>query len=323
MNRAEEATIAALAERIPMNASTGRRTRPMLASCAAVAVAALVGGCGDDDENEPATFAITATAEGVKKKVLEFPSTVKSGLVTMTLTNNDKVPRSARIVRLLGDHTVDDFRDAVEKEGAPIPEWIQDGGGVSTVLPRGAVSVTQVLAPGRYAIADDASEPGEDGKSFADLGAKGEFTVTGPASDAELPARPATLTATDDGGGDEGEYGFEFKGLKAGPNMVRFENTGTQLHHALLFPIVRGKTIKDAEAALTADRPLKRPSPVDSGAAISTQIIDGGIAQNLLIYLQPETNYAVICFIQDRKGGKPHVAKGMIEELRVGRFDYE
>ena len=91
----------------------------------------------------------------------------------MTLTNKDKVPRSAGIVRLLGDHTVDDFRNAVEKEGAPIPEWIQDGGGVSTVLPGGAVSVTQVLAPGKYAIADDESEQGEDGKSFADLGAEG------------------------------------------------------------------------------------------------------------------------------------------------------
>jgi hypothetical protein len=295
----------------------------MVTACAAVAVAALVAGCGDDEAAKPPTFTITATAEGAKKKALEFPSTVKAGPVTMTLTNKDKVPRSAGIVRLLGDRTVDDFRNAVEKEGAPIPEWIQDGGGVSTVLPRGAVSVTQVLAPGRYAIADDESEQGEDGKSFADLGAKGEFMVTGPASDAELPAQAATLTATDDGGGDEGDYGFEFKGLKAGHNEVRFENTGEQLHHALLFPIARGKTIKDVEAAFTADRPPKGPSPVKSDMAISTQVIDGGIAQNLTIYLQPTTNYAVVCFIQDRKGGRPHVAKGMIKELRVGDFEYE
>ena len=297
----------------------------MLTSCAAVAVAALVAGCAIDDEKGPAStaFAITATAEGKRKKVLEFPSTVKAGLVTMTLTNNDKVPRSARIVRLLGDHTVDDFRNAVEKEGAPIPEWIQDGGGVSTVLPRGAVSVTQVLAPGKYAIADDESEQGEDGKSFAALGAKGEFVVTGPASHAELPARPATLTASDDGGGDEGEYGFEFKGLKVGHNEVRFENTGEQLHHALLFPIATGKTIKDVEVAFTADGASREPPPVESDTAISTQVIDGGIAQNLTIYLQPSTNYAVVCFIQDREGGKPHVAKGMIEELTVGEFKYE
>lgn len=127
-------------------------------------------------------------------------------------------------------------------------------------------------------------------KSFADLGAKGGFMVTGPASDAELPARPATLTATDDGGDDEGEYGFKFKGLKAGHNEVRFENTGEQLHHALLFPIARGKTIKDAEAAFTADGPPKGPPPVEFDTVISTGVIDGGIAQNLTIFLQPETN---------------------------------
>ncbi len=55
-----------------------------------------------------------------------------------------------------------------------------------------------------------------------------------------------------------------------------------------------------------------------SGTAISTQVIDGGTAQNLTIFLQPVRDYAVICFVQDRTGGKPHVAKGMIEELKVG-----
>ncbi len=27
--------------------------------------------------------------------------------------------------------------------------------------------------------------------------------------------------------------------------------------------------------------------------------------------------YAVVCFIQDREGGKPHVAQGMIDELTI------
>ena len=289
----------------------------------AVAAGACVAGCGDDDESasdkpaKPTMFAITATAEGTKKKALEFPSTVKAGLVTMTLTNSDKVPRSAGIVRLVGDHTVDEFREAVSKEAAPIPDWIEDGGGISTVQPGETASVTQVLAPGKYAIADDESEEGEDGKSFAELGAKGEFMVTGKAVDAELPAQPATLTATDDGGGDNGDYGFEFKGLKAGTNQVRFENTGEQLHHALLFPINKGKTIEDAEKAFAADGPPQGPPPVDFAKGVSTQVIDGGIAQNVTLELQAATNYAVICFIQDRKGGKPHIAKGMIEELKV------
>ena len=98
---------------------------------------------------------------------------------------------------------------------------------------------------------------------------------------------------------------------------MRFENTGEQLHHALFFPIAKGKTIKDAEAAVhvgRAARAVRRrsTSPRPSGR----QVIDGGIAQNLALDLTAGS-YAVVCFIQDRKGGKPHVAKGMIEELTV------
>jgi len=104
--------------------------RLVLGTLALVATGAFVAGCGDDEKEsaskaaKPVAFPITATAQGAKKKALEFPATVKAGLVTMTLTNSDKVPRSAGIVRLVGDHTVDEFRKAVEKEGAPIPDWI-------------------------------------------------------------------------------------------------------------------------------------------------------------------------------------------------------
>ena len=310
----------------PKPAATARRfTRCTLTSCTVVAVAAFAAGCGDDDEQtssraaaQPAAFAITATAEG-KRKALEFPATVKSGLVRMTLTNADTVPRSAGIVRLLGDHSVDDFLKAIESEqdGFPIPDWIEDGGGVSTVKPGQTASVTQVLAPGRYAITDDESDGGEgEGPSHAGRGAKGEFTVTGPASDAKLPSQPATLTATDTGEGDDKQYAFEFKGLKAGANQVRFENTGQELHHAVMFPINPGKTIEDVTAAFTSEGPPKGPPPVDFDKASRTPVIDGGIAQNIELDL-PAGHYAVVCFIQDRKGGKPHVANGMIEELTL------
>jgi len=276
---------------------------------------ALAGGCGDDNDkadepaaSTPATFAVTATSEG-KKKGLEFPSTVKAGLVTITLTNQDTIARSAGIVRLVGDHTVDELGKVLSKRGDPIPDWIEDGGGVSTVRPGETASVTQVLAPGRYAISDDETTEGDgEGESLADLGAKGEFTVTGPASDAELPALPATLTAKD--------YSFEFKGLKAGKNMVRFENTGMELHHAVIIPINKGKTIADAKKVFASEEPPKGPPPVNFEKGLSTPVIDGGIAQNVELDLAAG-KYAVICFIQDRKGGAPHVAKGMINELVV------
>ena len=305
-----------------MHARTaGHMPRMILTFLAIAATGTFVAGCGDDEETAskdatapaPASFAIEATAKG-KKKALTFPTTVKAGVVTMTLTNSDTVARSAGIVRLLDDHTVEEVRKAAAEEGAPIPDWIEDGGGLSRVEPGATATVTQVLAPGRYGISDDETKGGQgEGTTYAELGAEGEFTVTGAASDAELPAQPASLIATDDGAK---EYGFEFEGLKAGPNKVRFENTGKELHHAILFPIIKGKTIEDAEKAFASDGPPKGPPPVDFKKSLGTQVIDGGIAQNIELDLEAGS-YAVVCFIQDRKGGKPHIAKGMIDELVV------
>ncbi len=305
-----------------MHATTNRGLTRLILPAIAIGAGALVAGCGDDDKDDaaakPAAFAITATTEG-KQKTLEFPATVKAGVVTLTLTNSDTVPRSAGIARLVGNHTVDEYIDTVntDEEGAPIPAWIEDGGGVGAVEPGETVTVSQILPPGKYAIADDETKGGQgEGETYGQQGAKGEFTVTGEATDVELPAQPATITATDDGGGDNGDYGFEFKGLKAGTNKVRFENTGEQLHHAIMFPIAKGKTIADVEAAFGSDEPPKGPPPVDFSKIVGTQVIDGGIAQNIELDL-PAANYAVVCFIQDRKGGKPHVEKGMIDELTV------
>lgn len=298
-----------------MHATTDRGlTRLIVPAIVAIAAGALVAGCGDDEEKtaaaKPTPFAVTATADG-KKKALEFPTTVKAGLVTMTLTNSDKVPRSAGIARLVGDHTVDEFIETVntDEEGAPIPDWIEDGGGLSTVEPGETATITQILTPGKYAISDDETKGGQgEGQTYGQLGAKGEFTVTGDAGDAALPAQPATLTAKD--------YSYEFKGLKAGTNQVRFENTGKELHHAIMFPINQGKTLADAKALFASDGPPKGPPPVDFDNGLGTQVIDGGIAQNIELDLKAGS-YAVVCFIQDRAGGAPHVAKGMINELVV------
>jgi hypothetical protein len=302
-----------------MHATTDRGlTRSILPAILAIAAGALVAGCGDDDKDaaaqKPTTFAVTATAEGSKKKALEFPATVRAGLVSLTLQNTDTVPRSAQLIRVTGDQTVDDVLKIVNADDTKIPESMQDGGGTGAVKPGATATATQNLAPGRYVIWDD--EGGDDGDAPGndELGAKGEFTVTGEASDAVLPKVAATVTATDSGTDTKNKtYGFEFKGLKAGTNQVRFENTGDQLHHALFFPIIDNKTIAQVEKAFASE---SGPPPVDFEKGVGTTVIDGGIAQNISLDL-PAGRYAVICFLSDRKGGKSHADQGMLEELTV------
>jgi len=290
----------------------------------ALAVAALVAGCGDDDEKDaassappkPAKLAITATAEGKTKKAMTFPSSVKAGLVTMTLTNSDTVPRSAQLIRVVGEHSIDEVVENVTGDTTTIPNWIQDGGGVPAVEPGASASASQVLAPGRYVLLDDESGEGDNAKSNAELGAKGEFTVTGERVSASLPARSATITALDETQDDKTTYGFRLEGLKAGTNQVHFQNTGRELHHALFLPLRKGATLAQAEKVFKSNREPSGPPPVDFSKAVGTKVIDAGIEQNITLDLAA-ARYAVICFIPDREGGKPHVAKGMIEEVEV------
>lgn len=293
--------------------TTGRSIRVVTGLVAAAAVAGVAIGCGDDDDKEssakPAGFAIEATAQG-KKLTLSHPASVSAGLVSMTLKNSDKRPRGAQIVRIVGDHNSKAVVSLIEGESIKIPEYIQDGGGVAAVKPGETKTVTQNLAPGKYIVWDDQGGDDDTPGNWS-LGALGEFTVTGEASDDELPSRPATITALDKGDKD---YGFAFKGLKAGTNQVRFENTGKQLHHALFFPLQKGATLADLRTFLKSDG--KGEPPLDFAKGVGTTVIDGGVAQNVELDLTAG-NYAVLCFIPDRKGGKSHADKGMVEELVV------
>lgn len=307
-----------------MPAMKQRRTRrSILGSCCAVAIAALAGGCGGDDKKDAATdepakpvrMAIAATGEGTRK-TMTVPSSIKSGLVNMTLTNSDTVPRSAQLLRIVGDHPIAEVVKVVTGDGEEIPNWVQDGGGVAAVAPGASATASQVLAPGRYVLLDDEQGEGDDAKSYAALGAASEFTVTGERSRARLPPRPATITAEDATEGRRTTYGFRLEGLKAGTNQVHFQNTGRELHHALFVPLRKGATIAQAERFLESDRPPSGPPPVDFAKITGTKVIDAGIEQNITLGLDAG-RYAVICFISDRDGGKPHVAKGMIEQLTV------
>ena len=294
--------------------SYGRRW----AAVAAVAAIAAIGvaGCGDDDDEEtagggaaePTVLALEATAQG-DRKAIEMPETVQAGAVEIRLTNSDDLPREAQIIRVTGGQSPEEVVEAVSgEEGAPIPDFVQDGGGVAPVEPGQTGTVTQVLQPGDYVVIDLFEEEGENAESNASLCATASFTVEGEATDATLPETDATITAED--------YSFSAEGLTAGANTVRFENTGEELHHAILFPINEGVEFSEVEEAFSSEEPPEGPPPVDFENQAGTAVIDGGVAQNVEFDLQAG-RYAALCFIQDREGGPPHVAKGMISELTV------
>ena len=58
------------------------------------------------------------------------------------------------------------------------------------------------------------------------------------------------------------------------------------------------------------------PPPFDEKNAVGTAVLDGSKQQVVDLDLKPG-KYVLACFINDRKGGPPHVAMGMVNEVDV------
>jgi hypothetical protein len=218
----------------------------------------------------------------------------------MDLKNTSDGPRDAQIIRVEGEHSPEEFLKVVESEGGPIPDWIQDGGGVGTTAPGQTGSATQNLAAGNYFVV---AMPEEEAQP-----ASAEFKVEGGGTEGELPKTSAEIVAR--------EYTFDATGLKAGKNKVLFKNEGRELHHVVGAPIQPGKTIEEVKKFAAEERPSGEP-PIDERAGFNTAVLDGGIEQVTDIELKKPGKYALLCFIQNRQGGPPHVMMGMIKEVEV------
>jgi len=273
----------------------------------ATAAALTLTACGDDDDDgggaskEPATFAVTATGTGKAQPKVAAPASIPSGLVRMTFTNKGDKQRDAQLIHVTEGHTAAEVVKVTSAEDAPIPSWLQGGGGVGQTAPNATSTVTQVLEPGSWVLLVEADE--ENSKPVAR-----ELTVKDDGNDLTLPATDAKVTAS--------EYTFAATGLKPGRNLITFENAGKQLHHMIAFPVNKGATEAQVRAAFASEEEPKGPPPVDFEKFASTAVIDGGQAQVTTVSLTAGRN-VLLCFIPDRAGGPPHVAKGMLKIVEV------
>ena len=274
-----------------------------------IALAMPLAACGDDDDDadgggdsggaaKPTRVALELKPTG-KKTTMEGPDSVKAGVARITFKNSTKGGGGAQLIRIEGNHTAEETLKAGEAwgdKGKALPEWMRLEGGVPNTGPGKQTAVTQSLAPGKYLAADIESN------------AVAEFEVTGEAS-GEIEAPASRI--------DAAEYSFTATGLKAGQGDVAFDNKGREPHFVVGLPLKPGKTIEDAKKFFATEDAKGEP-PVDENdpSAFDTAVFDGGRKQVLSLELK-KGKYALLCFIPDRKGGPPHVAKGMISEAVV------
>jgi hypothetical protein len=268
----------------------------MAAALAALVLSLTVAACGEDEEKQAsravlATFELTGSGKDLK---LSGPDTVEAGLVEIQFRNSAKGDHGLQLVRVDGDHTaaeVSKVGDAWGDKGKPLPDWINIEGGVF-IGRSGTQTAVQRLEPGNYIAFDIDSDTSK------------EFEVTGEA-DGELPSTDGRIEAV--------EYRFNTSGLKTGKTQVTFANTGRQPHFALIARIKAGKAIADVREFVKTG---KGEDPLIEKGSASTGLLDGGRSQVIDLDL-PKGNVALLCFVSDREGGPPHVAKGMVSGATV------
>lgn len=270
----------------------------------AVLALALFAGCGDDDDEGDGDGGDAADVQQVKVSAagdgsLTGPRQLQAGVNEITFTNNAKGPSDLQLIYVEGEHSLQEVEKVFQGagEGTPFPDWFFGGGGVGTTEPGATRSVVQNLQPGTYYGFN--TEAGGGNLPVID------FVVTGEEGDAELPAEEATVTAS--------EYEFEAEGLKPGANQLVFDNAGEQPHHVIAIPVIGNASLSQVEKFFKTE---KGKPPVDFESITSTAVLEGGTSQVTDLELK-KGRYAFVCFISDREGGPPHVAKGMISEVEV------
>ena len=242
----------------------------------------------------PPSVTVTAT-----DFAFEAPDRMPAGAVTVRLVNHGQVVHHAQLVRIEGDHTLEELL-AAEAAG-DFPEWAVWEGGPSVVTPGGEATVTLDLEPGTHywLCFIEAS-----GKTHSDLGMVHSVTVEG--DDGEpLPEADGTIVMDD--------YSYEVDGPFApGRRVIRLENRASQPHEMVLVKLAPGKSVNDVLAFLDDGRQGDPPGRPIGGM----QALTKGEVANVQIYLDPG-RYGMICFVPDAGDGAPHFAHGMVDEFTV------
>ncbi|HEX6595741.1 MAG TPA: hypothetical protein VF045_02325 [Acidimicrobiales bacterium] len=278
------------------------RRRP----AALFAVLLVTAACSRNEERT-VSLVIEVTEPSPGRVVLEAPAQTPAGVVAVTLRNSASASHDVQLVRVEGERSVEEVVDLVSSDGAPIPPWFHPEGGVTSVPPGASHSATRRLLPGSYYIVDTGTDAA--GIPFAQVGGVRPLTVEDEDTGASpaLPEADVTVSAT------EHSFGLPPE-LDAGSPLVRFDNRGIEPHMVVAAPLLPGRTLDDVRRSLAS---VGDPPPaLDVTRATGTQIVDGGTSILTKMTFSAGV-YVFVCFVNDRAGGPPHHAVGMLQELRV------
>lgn len=246
---------------------------------------------------------VTITATDYK---FDAPSEIPAGLTNMRMVDNGKEIHHATLIKLEEGKTFDDLMAGIKnmKPGTPPPGWVIPAGGPNAVTPGSTSELTMVLEPGNYAIV--CFIPDAKGVPHVAHGMSKALTVT-PNANANMTEPTADITVT------MSDYKWDFsQPLTAGRHTIKLITAPGQPHEFTLFQLTPGKTAPDILKFVESGMRGSPPARPIGGVA--------GVAANRASYytvdIQPG-DYAIICFLEDAKDGKPHFVHGMVQQIKV------
>jgi len=231
----------------------------------------------------------------------EAPDAIPAGLTDFRFLNKGPGLHHLSILKLTDGRTVSDLRAALAKPG-PMPSWVKAIGGPNAPVPGLESNAIVNLAPGDYALICFVDI---DGPPHFARGMVQALTVT--------PATEVTATTvTADASIDLFDYNFKVPTpVTPGRRIIKVTNTGDQVHEVELVQLAPGVAVSDFMRWMA-----KREGPPPGKAIGGIAGMEPGMTEYFTADFAPGS-YALICFVQDAKDGKPHFVHGMIQQITV------
>ncbi|MCE7985511.1 MAG: hypothetical protein DYG89_30420 [Caldilinea sp. CFX5] len=232
----------------------------------------------------------------------DAPKEIPAGLVRVKLMDHGKEPHHVQFARLNDGVTLDQFMAALQKGEAEAFPLITFPGGVAPIDPGSSASAVINLPPGNYVLL--CFVPAADGLPHLAKGMVAPVTVVESNTKPVEPVADATVKLID----------FSFilpTDIKAGKQIWKVVNEGSQLHEINLMKLADGKTLDDVAAWMA--QPEGAPPFHNVGGY---NALDAEKVGWMDLDLTPG-QYVAICHVPDPASGKPHEALGMVLPFTV------
>lgn len=240
----------------------------------------------------------------VADKGFDAPSQVEAGLVNVRLFNRSSATQHIAILKVDRLDRVATIAEYLRAGDWNVP-WISRMGGPESSAPGGVSSVSMILEPGRYVVAQLPVAPTHGGPLV--LAEVQELAVIRRAEGAgatTLPATEVTLVMN--------EWGFTVEGpLHAGRRTLRVDNKGQFEHHVSIVRLLPGRTME--QAVRWAERPVGA-APFETVGG--TTNVERRRAVNVTVDLMPG-DYALLCTTYNPLSKQLHSQHGMVKQIRV------